>query len=94
MPSPSSKRRDTNGPQSESPSPQSWSDASLMRIHVEHQDIDGTTRITVFERGMARLIAHEVDHLHGVLYRERMNDGVQPIPVTEYKGAGRRWDYN
>ncbi|WIX91350.1 peptide deformylase [Amycolatopsis sp. DG1A-15b] len=30
-------------------------------IHVEHTTIDGTTKITVFERGIARLVAHEVD---------------------------------
>ena len=38
-----------------------------LAIEVEHQDIDGNTRITTFERGMARLVYHEVDHLFGVL---------------------------
>ena len=33
------------------------------RIEVEHQEIDGTRRITAFEDGPARLAAHEVDHL-------------------------------
>lgn len=64
-----------------------------LQIHVEHQDIDGQTRITIFERGVARLVAHEVDHLHGVLYRERMRDGVEPIPVSEYRGTGKTWNY-
>lgn len=41
----------------------------------------------------ARLVAHEVDHLHGLLYRARMQDGVEPIPVSEYRGTGSRWDY-
>jgi peptide deformylase len=59
----------------------------------EHVDIDGTERITIFERGMARLVMHEVDHLHGLLYRARMREGVQPIPVSEYRGTGSGWQY-
>ncbi|CUW31746.1 peptide deformylase [Streptomyces reticuli] len=64
-----------------------------LAISVEHQDIDGTERITIFERGMARLVAHEVDHLHGILYRQRMREGVNPIPVSEYRGTGSNWSY-
>lgn len=64
-----------------------------LAISVEHQNIDGTERITIFERGMARLVAHEVDHLHGMLYRQRMREGVNPIPVSEYRGTGSTWSY-
>jgi peptide deformylase len=64
-----------------------------LAIEVEHQDIDGTTRITEFERGMARMVYHEVDHLFGRLYRSRMRPGVEPIPVSQYKGAGQQWTY-
>lgn len=62
-------------------------------IHVEHTAIDGRTKITVFERGVARLVAHEVDHLHGTLYTDRMRDGVEPIPVEQYRGTGSTWKY-
>ena len=62
-------------------------------LHVEHQDTDGSRRITVFERAVARLVAHEVDHLNGVLYTERMRPGVEPIPVSEYRQAGQNWSY-
>lgn len=62
-------------------------------IHVEHTTIDGTMKITVFERGVARLVAHEVDHLHGHLYTDRMRDGVEPIPVEQYRGTGTSWKY-
>jgi peptide deformylase len=48
-------------------------------IHVEHTTIDGAKKITVFERGVARLVAHEVDHL----YTDRMLHGVEPIPVEQ-----------
>ncbi|MEU9183339.1 peptide deformylase [Streptomyces sp. NPDC048484] len=64
-----------------------------LAISVEHQDIDGTERITIFEHGLARLAAHEVDHLHGKLYRSRMREGIEPIPVAEYRGTGHSWQY-
>ena len=64
-----------------------------LAIEVEHQDIDGTRRITTFERGMARLVYHEVDHLFGVLYRARMRPGVELIPVSKYTGTGQQWNY-
>ena len=63
------------------------------RIEVEHQEIDGTRRITVFEDGVARLAAHEIDHLHGVLCRDRMRPGTEPIPISEYRGTGHQWRY-
>jgi peptide deformylase len=64
-----------------------------LAIEVEHQGIDGTTLITRFEKGMARLVCHEVDHLFGRLYRSRMKTGVEPIPVSLYKGGGQQWTY-
>ena len=64
-----------------------------LAIEVEHQDVDGTTRITTFERGMARLASHEVDHLFGILYRGRMKPGVEPIPVFAYQGTGKQCTY-
>jgi peptide deformylase len=62
-------------------------------LHVEHQDIDGKRRITIFDRGTARLVAHEVDHLNGVLYTDRMASGRTPIPVSEYRQGGEDWRY-
>ncbi len=65
-----------------------------MQIHVEHTDITGEKKITVFDRGMARLVAHEVDHLHGTLCRDHLPDGRQPIPVEQYRGTGQTWNYS
>ncbi|WP_240051759.1 peptide deformylase [Pseudonocardia sp. EV170527-09] len=62
-------------------------------IEVEHQDVDGRTHITVFQDGVARLVAHEIDHLDGLLYRSRMRPGVEPISVAQYRGTGRAWSY-
>ncbi|MFB7999325.1 hypothetical protein ACFC4G_41790 [Streptomyces sp. NPDC056002] len=36
-----------------------------MTITGETTALDGTTVTTVYERGLARLVAHEVDHLDG-----------------------------
>ncbi|WP_261400832.1 peptide deformylase [Streptomyces salinarius] len=46
-----------------------------------------------YERGLARLVQHEIDHLDGHLYTARMRPGVQPISVTEYRQTGRAWSY-
>lgn len=63
-------------------------------IHVEHQDITGDRRITVFERGVARLVTHEIDHLHGILCRDHLPAGRQPIPVEQYRGTGTGWHHH
>jgi peptide deformylase len=63
-----------------------------IRIEVEHQDAGGHTHITAFERGLARLVAHEIDHLDGRLYRSRMRPEVPLIPVSQYTGTGHGWD--
>jgi peptide deformylase len=63
-----------------------------LTLHVEHQDIEGQRHITIFDRG-ARLVAHEIDHLHGVLYTDRMAPGLSTIPVSEYRQGGQRWRY-
>ncbi|MCX4091703.1 peptide deformylase [Nocardia sp. alder85J] len=67
--------------------------ARPLTIHVEHTDIDGNTHITVFDRGIARLVAHEGDHLHGHLYLDRMKPGTEPISVEQYRGTGTNWTY-
>ncbi|MCB5179940.1 peptide deformylase [Streptomyces antimicrobicus] len=65
-----------------------------LSITVEHTDISGEQRITIFEHGGARLVAYEIDHIDGVLYTARMRPGVDPISVAEYRGTGRTWSYD
>jgi peptide deformylase len=62
-------------------------------IQIEHQHVDGITHITAFERGVARLVAHEIDHLAGVLYTDHMTDSTNVIPVEQYRGGGQPWQY-
>lgn len=63
-----------------------------LAIEVEHTALDGNTQIAVFERGAARLWAHEIDHLSGVLYVERM-EGREVVPVSRYESVGEPWNY-
>jgi peptide deformylase len=53
----------------------------------------GGQYILVLDNAMARLVAHEVDHLNGRLYVSRMREGTRPIPVAKYRGTGHAWDY-
>ncbi|MFF7925534.1 peptide deformylase [Streptomyces mirabilis] len=62
-------------------------------LQVRHQNFDGQWQTSIFTDGLARLVAHEVDHLDGVLYVARMPPGTHTITVTEYKGTGQKWQY-
>ncbi|HEX5596558.1 MAG TPA: peptide deformylase [Micromonosporaceae bacterium] len=64
-----------------------------LRIDVEHARWDGERVTTRFERAMARLVAHEIDHLNGKLYVDRMAADAPLIPVEDYRGTGRPWHY-
>jgi peptide deformylase len=63
-----------------------------LRIDVEHTTLDGEPRMTTFERGAARLWAHEIDHLAGILYTDHMTNS-EPLPVERYHGTGSDWTY-
>ncbi|MFG3403649.1 peptide deformylase [Streptomyces sp. NPDC048142] len=68
-----------------------------LRITVETVTPDGSAATAVYERGEARLIAHEIDHLDGLVLLNRMRPGVKPVPVEEYRkrpeATGRAWSY-
>ena len=65
-----------------------------LRIEVACTRPDGQFHILALDNAMARLVAHEVDHLNGMLYTSRMREGTRPIPVAEYRGTGHAWDYS
>ncbi|MEU9118731.1 peptide deformylase [Streptomyces sp. NPDC048506] len=65
-----------------------------LKITVETTALTGETVTTVYDRGLARLIHHEIDHLDGLLYTARMLPGTEPIPVEEYRQTGRAWVYD
>jgi peptide deformylase len=62
-------------------------------IELEHEELDGTRIMTTFTQAMARLVAHEVDHLGGLLYPDRMPADGLLIPVEQYDEHGRPWQY-
>ncbi|WP_412738308.1 peptide deformylase [Krasilnikovia sp. MM14-A1259] len=64
-----------------------------LRVEVEHARFDGTRVITSFEQAMARLVSHEIDHLEGRLYVDRMPTDDNLVPVEEYHQTGRPWAY-
>jgi peptide deformylase len=64
-----------------------------LRIEVEHARWDGSRVITSFEQAMARLVRHEIDHLEGRLYVDRMRAGVALVPLEEYREVGQAWSY-
>ncbi|MFE7297506.1 peptide deformylase [Streptomyces sp. NPDC057579] len=65
-----------------------------LEITVEATALAGETVTTQYERGLARLVHHEIDHLDGLLYTARMLPGSEPIPVAEYRQTGRAWVYD
>jgi peptide deformylase len=62
-----------------------------LRIEVEHRRYDGGRVVSTFERSLARLVGHEVDHLSGVLYVDRMADDAPLTPLDEYDSGP--WTY-
>ncbi len=65
-----------------------------LAIEIEHETLDGSKRMTNLEQGIARLVAHEIEHLTGTFYTDRMEPGVHPIPIEEYRGTGQAWTYS
>ncbi|KPI06089.1 Peptide deformylase [Actinobacteria bacterium OK006] len=64
-----------------------------LRTTVETTALDGGTVTTVYQRGLARLVQHEIDHLEGIVYTARMRPGVDLISVDQYRQTGRAWAY-
>ena len=64
-----------------------------LHIEVACTRPDGQQYILALDNAMARLAAHEIDHLDGMLYTSRMREGTRPIPVAEYRGTGHAWNY-
>ncbi len=49
--------------------------------------------VSAFDQALARLVAHEIDHLEGRLYVDRMSAEAPLVPVTEYQQTGLPWTY-
>ncbi len=64
-----------------------------LTISVQHQALDGQLSLIEFELGAARLWAHEIDHLNGTLYADRLVADTNLVPVEQYVGVGETWRY-
>jgi peptide deformylase len=64
-----------------------------LRVTVESALINGQRIRVTHEQAVARLVAHEVDHLNGQLYTDRMPTGAPLVPVTQYDQADQPWVY-
>lgn len=58
-------------------------------IVVESVDLRGRSITRRYEGQIARLVAHEVDHLHGKLYVDLMSNKADLIDISAYKS--QRW---
>ncbi|WP_327643718.1 peptide deformylase [Micromonospora zamorensis] len=56
-------------------------------LRVRHWTAEGSMRDVVLTGGLARSVAHEIDHLNGKIYtdNDRMPDGERPIDVLGYR---------
>ena len=64
-----------------------------LEVTVESLRSDGTKMIIRYEQALARLVGHEIDHLDGRLYTERMPQEARLLHVDEYSETGRPWRY-
>ncbi|MGH2687959.1 MAG: peptide deformylase [Actinomycetota bacterium] len=64
-----------------------------LSIDVEVSELDGGRRVWVFERGIARLVLHEIDHLVGRLYADDLVPDTELLPLEEYRETRARWQY-
>lgn len=55
------------------------------KLKLQFQDRSGTSRQLLAEGFLARAVAHEVDHLNGLLYLDRMADPAGLEPVTFFR---------
>jgi peptide deformylase len=64
-----------------------------LSIRVEITRLDGGVELLSLERGVARLALHEIDHLAGKLYVDRVVDDGAVVSMDEYHGSGTGWEY-
>jgi peptide deformylase len=67
--------------------------ARPLRLVVEYASPAGERIQTAYSQGLARLVAHEIDHLNGRLYVDRMPPGAPLVPFAEYDQTGQPWRY-
>jgi peptide deformylase len=64
-----------------------------LAIQVRTTELDGTTRLIRLDRAAARLALHEIDHLAGRLYVDRVTGDAAMVSLDEYGGSDAAWEY-
>ncbi|MEA2616130.1 MAG: hypothetical protein QOE72_1913, partial [Chloroflexota bacterium] len=64
-----------------------------LAIEVRTTEPDGATRLLRLDRAAARLALHEIDHLAGTLYVDRVTGDMAMVSLEEYGGAEAAWEY-
>jgi peptide deformylase len=64
-----------------------------LAIRVQLTTLDGQPVEHTYDRSLARLILHEIDHLHGTLARDLVPQSARVMPLAEYEGGTRQWEY-
>lgn len=55
------------------------------KIRLEYQDDQAETHIETFDGIKAHLLQHEIDHLRGILFVDRVKDSTTFMNLSEYK---------
>jgi peptide deformylase len=64
-----------------------------LAIRVQLTTLDGERNESAYDRGLARLVLHEIDHLRGMLTRDLVRPDARLVPLAEYRGASHEWRY-
>jgi peptide deformylase len=64
-----------------------------LAIRIKLATLDSGQTEQGYDHGLARLVLHEIDHLHGTLARDLIRPGARFVPLAEYQEGGREWRY-
>ena len=64
-----------------------------LAIRLQLAAFGGRRTAHLFDRGISRLIFHEIDHLHGILVRDLVRPGARLVPLAEYAEGAQEWRY-
>lgn len=58
------------------------------KITIKFQDVDGNTLTETFKNFEAQIVQHELDHLDGILFVDRLLEAKKPL----YEWVGNEWE--
>ena len=58
------------------------------KVKIKHLDFDGITKEEEFKNFSAQIVQHEIDHLNGIIFINRLLEQKQPL----YKMENDKWE--